>query len=136
MALAVRAAQSGLPGRVQARWLWATSALGAAFLVIKGFEYAVEFRERLVPGPGFSFAGPHAAQVEIFFKLYFTLTGIHAAHLTIGCLLALWFAREARRERYSPEYHTPVEGMGLYWHFVDLVWIFLYPLLYLVKRYG
>lgn len=136
MALAVRSAETGLPGALQSLWLTITSVLGAVFLLIKGFEYREEFHEHLVPGPGFSFAGPHAPQVEVFFKLYFTLTGIHAIHLTIGCLLALWFAREARRGRFSSEHYTPIEGMGLYWHFVDLVWIFLYPLIYLVKRSG
>ncbi len=127
MALAVREASTGRPGKAQSVWLLATAALGAAFLVIKGFEYRAEFAEHLVPGPGFVYPGPLRGQVEIFFKLYFTLTGIHAIHLTIGCLLVLWCARAAR---------APIEGVGLYWHFVDLVWIFLYPLIYLVKRCG
>ncbi len=136
MALAVRSASVGQKARTQAAWLSATAVLGVAFLVIKATEYRKEAMESLVPGPGFSFPGPLAPQAEIFFKLYFSMTGLHAVHVTIGCLLMIWFAVAAARGRFSREYHTPIEGVGLYWHFVDLVWIFLYPMLYLIKRYG
>jgi cytochrome c oxidase subunit 3 len=135
MALAVRAAQVGeAPARI-VRWLAATMALGSTFLVIKLFEYAHKFREGLVPGPTFTYAGPDARQAELFFSLYFGMTGLHALHMVIGLGLLGWLVREARRGRFGPAFHTPVENCGLYWHFVDIVWIFLFPLLYLVGRH-
>jgi cytochrome c oxidase subunit 3 len=135
MALAVRAAQVGeAPARI-VRWLAATMALGSTFLVIKLFEYAHKFREGLLPGPTFTYAGPDARQAELFFSLYFGMTGLHAVHMVIGLGLLGWLVREARRGRFGPAFHTPVENCGLYWHFVDIVWIFLFPLLYLVGRH-
>jgi cytochrome c oxidase subunit III len=133
MALAVRAAQTGFP-RATVNWLALTMALGLVFLVIKGFEYAHKFHEHHVPGPNFEFEGPHAQQVQIFLSLYFALTGLHALHMVIGFGLLSVIAFMAYRRRFSPEYYAPVEMAGLYWHFVDIVWIFLFPLLYLVDR--
>lgn len=135
MALAVRSASTGQKARTQAAWLFATAALGLLFLAIKASEYRKEALESLVPGRGFHYPGPLSPEVEIFFKLYFSMTGLHAVHVTIGCLLMIWFGVAALQGSYSKEYHTPIEGAGLYWHFVDLVWIFLYPMLYLIKRY-
>jgi cytochrome c oxidase subunit III len=133
MALAVRAAQTGLP-RATVNWLLLTMALGLTFLVIKGFEYAHKFHEHHVPGPNFQFEGPHARQVEIFLSLYFAMTGLHALHMVIGVGLLSVIAWMAYRRRFSPDWYAPVEMSGLYWHFVDIVWIFLFPLLYLVDR--
>jgi cytochrome c oxidase subunit 3 len=133
MALAVRAAQTGFP-RATVNWLLATMALGGTFLVIKGFEYAHKFELNHVPGPNFVFEGPHAKQVEIFLSLYFAMTGLHALHMVIGFGLLSVIAWMAYRRRFSPEWYAPVEMSGLYWHFVDIVWIFLFPLLYLVDR--
>ncbi len=133
MALAVRAAQKGLP-RATVNWLLATVSLGGVFLVIKGFEYAHKFHAHHVPGPNFVFEGPHAKQVEIFLSLYFAMTGLHALHMVIGFGLLSVIAWMAYRRRFSPEWYAPVEMAGLYWHFVDIVWIFLFPLLYLVDR--
>lgn len=133
MALAVRAAQTGAP-RATVNWLLLTMALGLTFIVIKGFEYAHKFHAHHVPGPNFDFPGPHAKQVEIFLSLYFAMTGLHALHMVIGFGLLSVIAWMAYKRRFSPRYYAPVEMAGLYWHFVDIVWIFLFPLLYLVDR--
>ncbi len=90
----------------------------------------------LVPGIHFTYAGPDAAGVGMFFWLYFALTGVHALHLTIGIGVMAVIATLAWRGRFTPAYHNPVEIAGLYWHFVDVVWIFLLPLLYLVGRHA
>ena len=133
MALAVRAAQTGFP-RATVTWLLLTIALGLTFLVVKFFEYEHKFELNHVPGPGFTFDGPHARQVEISLSLYFSLTGLHALHMIIGVTLMSVITWMAYKRRFSPEWYTPVEMSGLYWHFVDIVWIFLFPLLYLVDR--
>jgi cytochrome c oxidase subunit III len=133
MALAVRAAQTGL-NRATVVWLILTMVLGLTFLVIKYFEYAEKFEHHHVPGATFAFPGPHAAQVEIYYALYFLMTGLHATHMLIGFVLLSIIAWMAHKGRFSPEWYTPVEMSGLYWHFVDIVWIFLFPLLYLVDR--
>jgi cytochrome c oxidase subunit III len=133
MALAVRSAQTGFP-KATVNWLLATMFLGAVFLVIKGFEYAHKFHEHHVPGANFQFEGPHARQVEIFLSLYFAMTGLHALHMVIGFGLLAVIAWMAHKRRFSPQWYSPVEMSGLYWHFVDIVWIFLFPLLYLVDR--
>jgi len=135
MALAVRAAQTGAR-RTTVVCLILTLVLGSAFLGIKGVEYAREFAEHHVPGPRFQFDPADAAQAQIFFSLYFVMTGLHAVHMIIGIgvlLVMLWMSL---RGRFSPGYYTPLEISGLYWHFVDIVWIFLLPLLYLVGRHG
>jgi len=133
MALAVRAAQTGLR-RATVSWLLLTMALGLTFLVIKYFEYAEKFEHHHVPGPNFAFEGPHAGPAEIYFSLYFLMTGLHATHMLIGFVLLSVIAWMAHKGRFSREWSTPVEMSGLYWHFVDIVWIFLFPLLYLVDR--
>jgi cytochrome c oxidase subunit 3 len=133
MALAVRAAQTG-QRRTTIVLLLATMALGLTFLVIKFFEYKHKFELNHVPGPNFHFEGPLAPQVEIFLSLYFALTGLHAIHMIIGfgmMAVILWMTIKGR---FSPQWYTPIEMAGLYWHFVDIVWIFLFPLLYLVDR--
>jgi cytochrome c oxidase subunit 3 len=134
MALAVRAAQTGAPPRTTVGWLLLTMAFGMTFLVIKFFEYQHKFELHHVPGYDFSYPGPHAQQVFIFFSLYFSLTGLHALHMVIGVSLLAVITWMAYKRRFSPEWYTPVEMSGLYWHFVDIVWIFLFPLLYLVDR--
>jgi cytochrome c oxidase subunit 3 len=133
MALAVRSAQIGAPGPT-VRWLVITMALGLTFLVVKFFEYKHKYDLNHIPGANFHYEGPHAPHVEIFFSLYFALTGLHALHMVIGVALLSVIAWMAWQRRFSPEWYTPVEMSGLYWHFVDIVWIFLFPLLYLVDR--
>ena len=105
-----------------------------AFFNTPGSGYADKFKHHEVPGPNFVFEGPHARQVEIFFSLYFAMTGLHALHMIIGVGLMGVITWMAYKRRFSPEWYAPVEMSGLYWHFVDIVWIFLFPLLYLVDR--
>ena len=134
MALAVRAAQTGRAPKVIVGWLGITMVFGLTFLVIKFFEYKEKFELGHVPGPNFHAEGPHAPQLQIFYSLYFSLTGLHALHMIIGFGLLSVIAWMAWKGRFSSEWYTPVEMSGLYWHFVDIVWIFLFPLLYLVDR--
>ena len=131
MALAIHAAQVGRRG-AQVFHLVATMLLGAAFLVIKGFEYADKWHHGLMPGPGFTWDGPEAPHARIFFSIYFVMTGVHAFHMIVGIALLAWLTRRAARGDFTPGHHTWLENMGLYWHFVDVVWIYLFPLLYLV----
>ena len=133
MALAVRSAQTGAQ-RATVGWLLFTMSLGLTFLVVKFFEYREKFELNHVPGPNFRFEGAESPHVQIFFSLYFALTGVHALHMVIGFVLLSVIATMAYRKKFSPEWYTPVELAGLYWHFVDIVWIFLFPLLYLVDR--
>ncbi|WP_066342973.1 cytochrome c oxidase subunit 3 [Azohydromonas lata] len=117
--------------RAAARLLAGAALLGVAFLALKGVEYAKEWHEGLFPGPGFSLA--RHAGAELFFMLYFVMTGLHALHLLIGVGLLGTFALGAwRGSPWADAGH--VEVAGLYWHFVDVVWIVLYPLLYLAGR--
>jgi cytochrome c oxidase subunit 3 len=129
MALAVRAAQVG-SRRGQIVNLILTILFGTAFLVVKYFEYAEKFEHHLVPGPHFDPTLP--APQQIFFALYFIMTGIHAAHMVVGIGLMLIILAMASKGRFGPDYYGPIEVSGLYWHFVDIVWIFLFPLLYLL----
>ncbi len=132
MALAVRSAQVG-----SRRWLVLmlalTIVLGLVFLGIKGLEYYDHYQKHEVPGISFSYSGPYAQQAPIFFLFYFIMTGIHAIHLTIGVGLVTIFLIRSLRGRFGPLNYWPVEVMGLYWHFVDIVWVFLFPLLYLIS---
>ena len=134
MALAVRSAQLGAR-KPLVLFLILTLVLGALFLGIKFTEYYAKIEENLVPGSNFSFAGPLGRAAEIFFSFYFAMTGMHALHMIIGLALMTAMIVKAGRGRFSSVYNTPVELVGLYWHFVDIVWIFLFPLLYLVGRH-
>jgi len=131
MALAVHAAQLGR-SRALVGFLLVTMLLGTVFLGIKAVEYYAEYEKLLVPGLNFAYSGPNPGQVEIFFLLYFFMTGLHAFHLVVGIGLVGSIALLAWRGRYTPAYHTPVELTGLYWHFVDVIWVFLFPLRYLI----
>lgn len=135
MALAVHAAQMG-SRKLLAIFLIATIVLGGVFLGIKATEYAHKFAEHHMPGPGFQFEAKYFREAQIFFALYFVMTGLHALHMIIGIGIMLVMLWMATRGRFSPEYHAPIEVTGLYWHFVDIVWIFLFPLLYLIGRHG
>ncbi|MFQ5599167.1 MAG: cytochrome c oxidase subunit 3 [Candidatus Krumholzibacteriia bacterium] len=108
--------------------------LGLAFLGIKGVEYHGKWVHHLVPGPSFHFEGPQEPQAELFYSIYFSMTGLHALHMIVGVSVLAWLLRPAWQGRYGPDYHHPIECFGLYWHFVDIVWIFLFPLLYLLGR--
>jgi len=134
MALAVHAAQLG-HRKVLVSFLIATIFLGSVFLGVKVVEYHDKFVHHLVPGANFQFEGPLEHQAEIFYSLYFAMTGLHALHMVVGVGLLAWLVYAATRGRYTPEYYSPVEMSGLYWHFVDIVWIFLFPFLYLISRH-
>ncbi len=134
MALAVRAAQLGRKSH-QVVFLVATLVLGLVFLGVKVVEYADKFEHHLVPGASFQFEEPYARGAEIFFSVYFAMTGLHALHMIIGAGLLIWMILRARRGEFTASYNTPVEVVGLYWHFVDIIWIFLFPLLYLVGHH-
>ena len=144
MVLAVRSAQVGSwIGQIVNLIL--TILFGTTFLVVKFFEYKEKFEHHLVPGPNFAPANfvlenghlvhNHALvgnSEQLFFSLYFIMTGIHAAHMVVGIALMSVILVMAWKKRFGPSYYGPVEVSGLYWHFVDIVWIFLFPLLYLL----
>jgi cytochrome c oxidase subunit 3 len=134
MALAVRAAQTG-HRQQQVLFIILTLVLGFVFLGVKVVEYADKFGHHLVPGPGFQFEPPWARQAQIYFSVYFAMTGMHALHMIVGAGLLTWLLIKAWKGTFTAQYNTPVELVGLYWHFVDIIWIFLFPLLYLVGHH-
>ena len=136
MALAVRAAQTDAPPKTQVMWLGLTMLFGLAFLGVKAVEYTDKFTHHLVPGPHFQWEGAHPAAAEMFYSLYFAMTGLHALHMIIGLGIMTVISIMAWRGRFDSDYYTPVEVGGLYWHFVDIVWIFLFPLLYLIGAHA
>ena len=150
MALAVWSTQIGRARRTQVFWLAVTALLGLVFLVVKAFEYGSKFRDehgnQLIPirWASYSFRwasdpppGVTEQSIQMFYWIYFAMTGLHALHMIIGIAILIPIMWAAWRGHYSPEYHAPVELFGLYWHFVDIVWIFLFPLLYLLgAHYG
>jgi cytochrome c oxidase subunit 3 len=133
MALAVHAAQTD-SRRSSIVFLLLTILLGLVFLGIKAVEYRDKFEHHLVPGFRFVWDGDPslAAPVQIFYSLYFAMTGMHALHMIIGVGIMAVMAVLSYRGWFSSEYYSPMEVSGLYWHFVDIVWIFLFPLLYLI----
>ncbi len=136
MALAVRAAHLGRQ-KTLVRCLTLTVLLGAAFLALKAVEYYGDYRERLIPRLAFDPAKWRHGQVtpehvQLFLIFYYVTTGLHAVHMIVGMSVLLVLIVMARRGAFSAEYSAPVEMWGLYWHFVDVVWIFLLPLLYLI----
>ena len=159
MALAVRAAQTNAR-KATVMWLLLTIALGCVFLGVKVVEYADKFEHHHVPGAHFIWESEHEVGAaaaagegaehtaprpvtgnlqlltQIFFSLYFTMTGLHALHMIVGVGLMSVITWMAHKGRFDSSYYTPVEMAGLYWHFVDLVWIYLFPLLYLVERHN
>lgn len=136
MALAVWFARSGQRMRTVVS-LVLTLILGTVFLCVKAYEYHAHWTEGLFPGSHFTWhEEPALAQkVQLFMVFYFTMTGMHALHMVIGAGLLLWIIWRAWRNDFSPEYYGPVEVMGLYWHFIDIVWIYLFALLYLIERH-
>ena len=137
MVLAVRAAQLGQRQAI-ILFLILTLVLGGVFLGVKAYEWNEKFQEHHIPGSSFHFEGmqpDEQAHAQLFFSLYFAMTGLHALHMVIGVGVLLFLIRQAQKGKYSAEYMTPVDIGGLYWHFVDIIWIFLYPLLYLIDRH-
>ena len=136
MGLAVHASQTG-ERKLLMLFLVATMVLGTVFLGIKAVEYAEKFTEHHVPGPSFHFEEEAlSANAQIFFSLYFVMTGLHALHMIIGLGIMTWMLVWAWNGTVTKEYASPIEISGLYWHFVDIVWIFLFPLLYLIGRHA
>jgi cytochrome c oxidase subunit 3 len=162
MAMAVRCAQTN-QRMATVNWLILTMILGGVFLGVKVIEYADKFEHHHVPGYHFQWAAEHPSTAlgagdtkpaategvehelslspeqlqlttQIYFSLYFTMTGLHALHMIVGVGLMCVITWMAWKGKFDAEYYTPVEMSGLYWHFVDIVWIFLFPLLYLVER--
>jgi cytochrome c oxidase subunit III len=164
MAMSVWAAQVGKKKLVTSM-LIATLVLGTVFLGVKVIEYKQKFDHHLIPGHSFDirYVSRHPelaksteeakkegeeldkafekdpylnSHAQLYFSLYFGMTGLHALHMIVGAGLLLWLIKESARGRFTPAYNTPVEIVGLYWHFVDIVWIYLFPLLYLIDRHN
>jgi cytochrome c oxidase subunit III len=135
MAFAVRAAKLNKRGLLTILLL-ITASLGTVFLVIKGFEYAREIQEGLLPGQNFHIDAARPAEAEMFFYIYWLMTGVHALHVTIGVCLITLFAFRAWMSDAFHNRDTSVELLGLYWHFVDIVWVFLFPLIYMIDRHS
>ena len=137
MVLAVRASQLGQRQAI-VLFLILTLILGFVFLGVKGYEWNEKFQEHHVPGRTFHLEGlaPELqGQAQLFFSLYFAMTGLHALHMVIGAGLMMVLTWQARKGKFSAEYNTPIDIGGLYWHFVDIIWIFLFPLFYLIDRH-
>ena len=133
--------------------LWLTTLFGVLFLGVKAVEYNEKFELHHIPGASFNikeFVNPPlkngvatekplapdmAQRTQIYFFLYFAMTGMHALHMIIGIVLLFWLIARANRGEFSTGYVAPIENFGLYWHFVDIVWLFLFPLLYLINRH-
>jgi cytochrome c oxidase subunit 3 len=141
MALAVHYASVGKKNLIVI-FLTLTLLLGGTFLGVKAYEYHDKYVRHEIPGHDFDCrdeAGKaciDAPHTPLFFALYFGMTGLHATHMIVGIGIILFLIWQAKKGAYTPEWHTPVELFGLYWHFVDIVWIFLFPLLYLIDRSG
>ena len=131
VALSIHFARADKP-RIAALCLVITLAFALAFLGIKGVEYAAHFHEKSLPGKYYAFEEVKAPGAAMFFTLYFLMTGLHGVHVVAGMSVLTWLLFRTLQGRYSSRYYTGLELGGLYWHLVDLVWIFLYPLLYLI----
>jgi cytochrome c oxidase subunit III len=132
MVMAVRSAQLGQK-KVLIAFLIFTLLLGCLFLTLKYVEYHEKWVDHHIPGPGFQYADTrYFHQAQILFFLYFAMTGMHAIHMIVGAGMLIVLISMAARDRFTQAWYTPVEMIGLYWHFVDIVWIFLFPLLYLI----
>ena len=130
MALAIYSAALGK--MVRTYWLLlATAAIGLVFLAIKFTEYYQHYLAHKVPGIWFESSSPHAPAMQMFYVFYFVMTGLHALHMTIGITLVVVFALRTAAGSFNSEYYTPLEAIGLYWHFVDIIWVFLFAIFYI-----
>ena len=138
MVMAVRAGQLGQRNMI-IFFLVLTLLFGGVFLGVKAYEWNEKFEEHHIPGQAaFHLEGVSQDQqghAQLFFSLYFAMTGLHALHMVIGVGILSFLILEARKGIYTATYYTPVDVAGLYWHFVDIIWIFLFPLLYLIDRH-
>lgn len=133
MALGVYYARAGEQRRTITCFIF-TMLLGIVFLAIKGTEWMEVYHEHLWPGKGFQYAGPDPNHVQLFFSLYYVMTGFHALHMVIGVAVVGLMAILYKTGRLTRDHFEPIDMTGLYWHFVDIVWIFLFPMLYLIGR--
>jgi cytochrome c oxidase subunit 3 len=131
MAMAIRSFQVDKP-KQGIGMMWATVLLACTFMVIKYFEYSHKFHVGQLPGKFYTYTGIEGTNPHIFFSIYFAMTGLHGIHVLIGIGVILWLMTKARKGSYHSGYYTPIEVTGLYWHLVDLIWIFLFPLFYLI----
>lgn len=133
VAMAIRSAQKNQQRGLEINLL-ITIALACVFLVIKYFEYSHKIHIGILPGAeNYTFDGIDHPLAHVFFGIYYIMTGVHGLHVIVGIGLMLWIYFRARKGEFGSEYYTPVEITGLYWHLVDLIWIFLFPLLYLIE---
>ena len=130
MVMSVRSAQLNQK-RASFWYLGATFSCAAIFMIVKGFEYAEKIHHGYLPSVWFSGEGLYET-MHIFFGIYFTMTGLHGLHVLVGMGLIIWLMIKTAKGHFSEAYFTPLENVGLYWHLVDLIWIFLFPLLYLI----
>jgi cytochrome c oxidase subunit 3 len=133
MVLAIGAARRDLIP-LTTRLLYITAALGFVFLCLKGYEYYLDYADHTVPTLGFHVEGASQGPAQLFWLFYFYATGLHAVHLTIGIAVVLVMAYRTRRGDFGPRYYNPLEVTGLYWSFVDIVWAFLFALIYPIGR--
>lgn len=131
MAMAIQSLQSG-KGKNAVPYLAVTLVCGAIFMVIKYFEYTHKFHMGIFPGKFFAFEGAQHKNLALYFSFYFVMSGLHGIHVLIGMGLITWVMIRAMRGEFDEHYYTPVEGVGLFWHIVDLIWIYLFPILYLI----
>ncbi|TFH02273.1 MAG: cytochrome c oxidase subunit 3 family protein [Calditrichales bacterium] len=131
MALAIRSMQVNQKKQTIA-FLVATLVFASVFLVVKFFEYSHKIELGQLPGNMYTFTGVAGNNPHIFFSIYFAMTGLHGIHVILGMLVISWVLIKTVRGNFSDQYYTPIEMTGLYWHLVDLIWIFLFPLLYLI----
>ena len=131
MALSIRSMQLGNKKQTL-RLLAITLILAGVFLAVKYFEYSHKFHLGQLPGKWYSFEGAEGENPHLFFSIYFAMTGLHGIHVVAGMVTIAWMMIRTAKNHFSPEYYTPIEVTGLYWHLVDLIWIFLFPLLYLI----
>lgn len=132
VAFAIRSAQLNQKKKIIIN-LAITLLLATVFMVIKYFEYTHKFHLGIFPGQFYTFEGIDHPQAPIFFSIYYMMTGLHGLHVVIGMGLMVWLIVKASKGRFSSSYYNPVEVVGLYWHLVDIIWIFLFPLLYLIE---
>lgn len=140
MALSIYYAQTNQPKKTLAN-LYITLACGFIFLIVKYFEYSHKIHEGLLPGAWFRYDGPEVEHLKsmgfdnmgLYFSFYFCMTGLHASHVIAGMGLITWCIVRAHKGEFNSEYYTPLECVGLFWHLVDLIWIYLFPLLYLIR---
>jgi len=131
VAMAIKSAQQNQKKAITINLL-ITIALACIFMVIKYFEYTHKFEIGIFPGEFYTYEGVDHPQANIFFSLYYMMTGLHGIHVVIGIGLMIWLVLRAQKNHFDSEYYTPVEITGLYWHLVDIIWIFLFPLFYLI----